>query len=75
VPIENKTAVRSDGEETRHQIRELAAASVRRHRLTPRTPEHAAALAIEQDLQAAIWRRLETLPRGGTLDRDRPDGV
>jgi hypothetical protein len=54
----NPPVRRSDGDETRRLIRELAAASVRRHRLMPRTPEHEAALEVEQDLDASIWRRL-----------------
>jgi hypothetical protein len=54
----NPPACRSDGDETRRLIRELAAASLRRHRLMPRTPEHAAALEVEQNLDTSIWRRL-----------------
>jgi hypothetical protein len=71
--IENEPAGMSDSRETWRQLRELTAASVLRHRLTPQTPEHAAALEIEEDLDASIWRRLSRPARRRA--RERPDAI
>lgn len=40
----------------KHRLSELKAASARRHRIAPDTPEHTAALEVEEALQATIWR-------------------
>ena len=71
----NEPAETSDSAETRRQIRELSAASVRRHKLTPRTPEHAAALDIEHDLESTIWRRLSMPERRAPAGRKGSEPV
>jgi len=61
----NRRAARADLDqiaEVRLEIKELADAWTRRHRLHRGTPEYVAALEIEERLVTRIWRRF------------RPDG-
>jgi hypothetical protein len=50
--------------ETKVQIRRLAEAAMNRRSLARGTPEYAAALEVEENLAARIWRDLTTARQG-----------
>jgi hypothetical protein len=50
--------------ETKVQIRRLAGAAMNRRSLARGTPEYAAALEVEENLAARIWRDLTTARQG-----------
>ena len=68
-------------EDERLQIEDLRAASARRHQLVRGTRDYAAAMEIEEQLAARIWRRVraaarapirEPMPAGQAESGDRP---
>jgi hypothetical protein len=50
--------------ETKVQIRRLAGAAMYRRSIARGTPEYAAALEVEENLAARIWRDLTTARQG-----------
>jgi hypothetical protein len=49
-----------DGDETQQLLKQLVAASARRHGLARNTPEYVDALHYEGELQTLIWHRLRS---------------
>jgi hypothetical protein len=53
-----------DLNETKLQIKQLAGAAMKRRSMARGTPEYAAALGVEENLAARIWRDLGTARQG-----------